>query len=156
LLGALEDKKISRIGSTIPIDLDIRIICATNVDLLQAVKEGRFRQDLYYRLSELVIHIPPLRERKDDIAFFARKFIGDTCLELNRPEYKILESTMKTLLDYPWPGNLRQLKNVIRRSILMTADGMIKPEDVSFLIENSNVPVTELGGLDTNEGPVRS
>lgn len=156
LLSAIEDKKIFRLGSTVPIDLDFRIICATNTDLLQASKEGRFREDLYYRLSELVIHIPPLRERKDDIAFFTRKFIGDTCLELNRPEYKILESAMKTLLDYSWPGNLRQLKNVIRRSVLLTADGMIKPEDVSFLMEQRNEPVREWGGIDTKEGPVLS
>jgi two-component system response regulator AtoC len=156
LLSSLEDKKICRIGSTVPIDLDIRIICATNVDLLQAVKEGRFRQDLYYRLSELVIHLPPLRERKDDIAFFTRKFIGDTCLELNRPECKIHESAMKTLLDYSWPGNLRQLKNVIRRSVLLTADGVIKPDDVSFLMGQRNEHVRERSFPDADEAPVLS
>ncbi len=156
LLSALEDKKIFRIGSTVPIDLDFRIICATNTDLLQAAKEGSFRQDLYYRLNELMVQIPPLRERKDDIVFFAEKFVGDTCLELNRPECKILESAMKTLLDYSWPGNLRQLKNVIRRSVLLAADGMIKPEDVSFSMEHENEPAREWGGIDTKEGPVLS
>ncbi|MGD0283343.1 MAG: sigma-54 dependent transcriptional regulator [Dissulfurispiraceae bacterium] len=156
LLSALEDKKIFRIGSTVPIDLDFRIICATNTDLLEAATEGRFRQDLYYRLSELVIHLPPLRERKDDIVFFVEKFAGDTCLELNRPECEIHESAMKTLLDYSWPGNLRQLKNVIRRSVLLTADAVIKPEDISFLMEHINDPVRQHGFFDTNEGPVLS
>lgn len=152
LLSALEDKKIFRIGVTSPVDLDIRFICATNVDLLDAVKEGKFRQDLYYRLSEFVIHLPPLRERKDDISFFAGKFIADACVELNRPEYEISESAMKALLDYSWPGNLRQLKNVIRRAVLLSANGVIRPEDVGFLMGQKDEQAIEPGypGLETS------
>jgi DNA-binding NtrC family response regulator len=134
LLSCLEEKKIFRIGDTVPINLDIRILGATNMDISGAIKNGRFREDLFYRLGEFVVQLPPLRERKDDIVFFAEKFIAETCSELNKPACELHEEALRELLSYPWPGNLRQLKNVIRRAVLLSPGSIIEADNIPFLI----------------------
>lgn len=122
LLSVIEDRRIFRLGSTTPIPLDVRFICATNADLLNLVAEGRFREDLYFRLSEMTLTLPPLRERPEDIAFFARKFYEDICAEIDVPFRELPAATIDLLTRHPWPGNLRQLRNVLRRAALVARD----------------------------------
>lgn len=156
LLSVIEDKMISPIGTTVPVSLNIRIICATNLDLFQATNEGRFRKDLYHRISELVVYLPPLRERKDDIAFFAGKFITEACSELDRPECELHEETIKILQNYPWPGNLRQLKNVIRRSVLLSSDRVIRPNEIVFLLGGKEMDIQTMESVCTEDEPILS
>lgn len=118
LLRVLQEKEIMRVGSTIPISIDVRIIAATNLDLNQAVKDGKFREDLFYRINILPIYIPPLRERKEDIPLLINEFIVKINDEYGRNIGSISDEAVKLLMDYNWPGNVRELENVIGRSII--------------------------------------
>jgi DNA-binding NtrC family response regulator len=136
LLRAVEEKKIYALGSTKPVAIDVRIIAAANRDLKTLVKERRFREDLYYRLSEFTIDLPPLRDRIEDIPFFAAKFLLKATIELNKAASGIDTETLDLLTRYPWPGNIRELKNVIRRAALMSENGTIRKNHLEFLIED--------------------
>jgi PAS domain S-box-containing protein len=118
LLRVLQEKEIMRVGGTRTISIDVRIIVATNSDLNLAVKEGRFREDLYYRINILPITIPPLRERKEDIPLLIKEIIVKINGEYGRNIVSISDDALKELLDYDWPGNIRELQNVIGRSII--------------------------------------
>lgn len=118
LLRVLQEKEIMRVGSTHPISIDVRIIVATNADLNKAVKEGKFREDLFYRINILPIFIPPLRERKEDIPLLIKKFIVKINDEYGRNIGSISDEAVKLLMEYNWPGNVRELENVIGRSII--------------------------------------
>ncbi len=145
LLRAVEEKKMYALGSTVPMDVNIRIICATNTDLKRAVLEKRFREDLYYRLCEFTITLPPLRERPDDILFLANKFIDEACAELNKAGCKLSWEAASVLKSYRWPGNVRELKNTIRRTVLLCSGDVIRPEDIQFLIvdkDESHLPAS--------------
>src|SRR2546422_4537803 len=131
LLRALQDGQVRPLGSTQPVRVPARIIAAANVSLEREVRAGRFRQDLYYRLNEFAITLPPLRER-DDILHLANEFLPEASMELGRPCRKISEAAAQVLLRYPWPGNVRELRNVIRRAILLASD-VIEPEHLSVL-----------------------
>src|SRR6186713_2387159 len=120
LLRVLQEKEIDRVGGKGSIKVDIRIIAATNVDLEKEVLEGRFRMDLYYRLNVFPIRMPPLRDRKTDIPVLAAHFLDRFCRQNNLPEKKIAEKAMKTLLSYPWPGNIRELQHLLERTLLLT------------------------------------
>ena len=134
---------MQRLGSKQPVRVDVRIIAASNVPLAREVLAGRFRQDVYYRLNEFVITLPPLRER-DDILHLADEFLAEASMELGRPCREISETAAEGLLRYPWPGNVRELRNVIRRAILLAAD-VIEPEHLSFLPVDAS-PATGVGG----------
>lgn len=134
LLRAVEEKRIYPLGSTKPLEIDVRIIAATNSDIKQAVKEKRIREDLFFRLGEFVIALPPLRERVDDIPFFAQRFFIEACAELNKRMLSIDDSVISLLKQYPWPGNVRELKNIIRKAVLLSEGDMIMPEHIKFLI----------------------
>ncbi len=138
LLSVIEDKKIYHIGSTKPLPIDLRIISATNSDLLKDVKERRFREDLFFRLGEFIINLPPIRERYEDIVFFSRKFLIDACTELKKQTNEIDAAAMDILIRYTWPGNLRELKNVMRKAVLFADKNIVKPEDIQFILENRN------------------
>lgn len=138
LLSVIEDKRIYHIGSTEPIPVDVRIISATNRDLSDASANSTFRQDLLFRLGEFVIHLPPLRERPEDIVFFGRKFLIETCTELSKQVGELAPDAVPVLTDYPWPGNLRQLKNVIRRAVLLSHDGRINAENLRVILSMEN------------------
>src|SRR5690606_17756771 len=118
-LRVLEDGIITRLGGYSDIKLDIRIISATNKNLKELVLEGKFREDLYYRLSSVIVEIPSLKERKNDIELFVNYFLKNFCMQygVNIPE--IPENIMKILVSYRWDGNIRELKNVIERIVIM-------------------------------------
>jgi len=118
ILRVLQEKKFERIGGTRPIEVDVRIISATNKNLEDEVKKGRFRKDLYYRISVYPICIPPLRERREDIPALAVHFLNKFNKKLNKKIRKISHEALKYLMDYDWPGNVRELENVLERSML--------------------------------------
>jgi len=126
LLRALQERQVQPLGGKWPVRVDVRIIAASNVPLEREVRAGRFRQDVYYRLNEFGITLPPLRER-DDIIYLANEFLSGAGMELGRPCRKISEAAVQVLLRYRWPGNVRELRNVIRRAILLASD-VIEPE----------------------------
>lgn len=130
LLRVLETGEFLKVGSSQVQKTDIRVVAATNVDLLEAVKEGKFREDLYYRLSTVVIEVPPLRERGDDILLLARKFASDFSERYMTPPISISEDTRRALLIYPWPGNVRQLKNIIDQLALFNAGEEVSRHDL--------------------------
>ena len=131
LLRAVEQKTVSPLGSKDSKNVNVRIITATNEDLSKAVDNGNFRGDLYYRLSEYVITVPPLRNRPEAIPYLAKKFINEGNQELNTEIKDISKDGIKKLMDFSWPGNIRQLKNVIRRSMLK-AEHIIKKRDIDI------------------------
>src|SRR6266850_2216788 len=136
LLRALQERQVQPLGSKQTVRVDARIIAASNVGLEREVRAGRFRQDVYYRLNEFMISLPPLRER-DDILHLATEFLAEASMELGRPCRAISEEAAQILLHYPWPGNVRELRNVIRRATLLAAD-MIEPQQLSFLNGNGD------------------
>jgi DNA-binding NtrC family response regulator len=134
LLRVLQDNKISRVGSNKQIELDIRVIAATNKNLKERAKEGKFREDLMYRLQGFLIHLAPLRERGNDIILLT-KFFLDEFSNANKMKPKILSSSsIESLLKHDWPGNVRELKSVIERAILMSEGEKIEPEDLVFTV----------------------
>jgi DNA-binding NtrC family response regulator len=133
LLMAVEEKNIYPLGSTDPVKTDVRIIGATNTDIRKSVKEQKkFREDLFYRLSEYMIFLPPLRERPEDIPFLAEKFIRETAEDFNKQINSISDKALELLRNYSWPGNIRELKNVIRRAVLFSDKEIIKPAHIEF------------------------
>ncbi|HBG46630.1 MAG TPA: sigma-54-dependent Fis family transcriptional regulator [Deltaproteobacteria bacterium] len=133
LLGAVEAKQICRVGSSRPIPVDVRIITASNKDLRGLVKEKRFREDLFFRLNEYTVTLPPLRERSEDISFLAGKFLSEACEELKRPDIAVTGPALAALLSHAWPGNIRELKNVMRRAALVAAGGELSPAHLDLL-----------------------
>ncbi len=134
LLSVIEKKKIYPLGGTSPIDVDLRIVAATNQNIRESLKKKEFREDLFYRLGEFIITLPPLRERLGDIPFFARKFVFEVSLELNKQIRDITDNAIDLLKQYPWPGNLRELKNVMRRATLLTNSSTINKEFIEILL----------------------
>jgi DNA-binding NtrC family response regulator len=132
LLRALQQKEVQRLGGEDVIEVDVRIIAATNRDLSRAIRESRFREDLYYRLNVIAVKVPPLRERKEDIPLLADAFARKYCLEMNKEETGIGPSALKLLMNYDWPGNVRELENIIERALVIGKDNEILPDDLPF------------------------
>ncbi len=132
LLRVLQQKEFSRLGGEESIEVDVRILAATNRDLEKAIIENRFRKDLFYRLNVISIHVPPLRERKEDIPLLAKASVRKCCLELNKDEVNIAPSAMKLLVDYDWPGNVRELENIIERALVIGGGKEIATTDLPF------------------------
>ena len=128
LLRVLQERKVKPVGGNKEINVDVRIISATNEDLKEAVAEGRFREDLYHRLNEFSIHIPPLRERKDDLFLFTEYFLAQANNSLGKQVSGLSKEVEIAFKKYHWPGNLRELKNVIKRSVLLTEGSSIPLE----------------------------
>lgn len=128
LLRVLENGEFIKVGSSEVQKTNIRVVAATNVDMLKAVNEGKFREDLYYRLSTVTINVPPLRDRGNDILLLARKFATDFAEKYRTPEIEFSDEAQRLLLRYSWPGNVRQLKNVIEQVALFHAGSVIVPE----------------------------
>lgn len=132
LLRVLQEKEIKPLGDTKTIRVDVRVIASTNQNLEQKMKDGVFREDLFYRLNVVPIHLPPLRERREDIPLLVEFFIEKYCRELKRPRKRITPELMEAFLEYEWKGNIRELENTIIRGILFTVDDEIRPEHVGF------------------------
>jgi DNA-binding NtrC family response regulator len=130
LLRVLEQREFLRLGGTVPIKVNVRVIAATNRPLRQHVDEGSFRADLFYRLNVLNIQLPPLRDRPEDIPHLVRKFITDYSAEHDRPFHGISADAMKLLVEYPWPGNVRELRNLVESMVVLSPGREIRPDDL--------------------------
>jgi DNA-binding NtrC family response regulator len=128
ILRVLQDKRFMHLGGVQEIQVDVRIIAATNVDLRQLVKEGKFREDLFYRLNVITIDLPPLRSRKEDIPLLVEFFLQKYAEENERSVYNILPDALRWLMDYSWPGNVRELENVMERSVVLSSGQSIGVE----------------------------
>lgn len=129
LLSVLETRKVTRIGSNKPVDIDIRLICATNVPLQDLVKQQQFRQDLLYRINTIEIHLPPLRERMEDIPLLTDHFLSEYARKYDSEVQTISEPALKKLNNYRWPGNIRELEHAVERAVIMTDHTVLQPED---------------------------
>lgn len=157
LLRFLESGEIHPVGEPLPAKVDVRVIAATNVDLDAAVSSGRFREDLFYRLNIVRLHLPPLRERRVEIPVFAQHYLKKYAGELGKGDFRLAEETVEYLLLYRWPGNVRQLANEMRRmAALAEADAVLMPEHLSpdIVASRRTVPASERT-LDPNELVVR-
>ncbi len=130
LLRVLQTQRFERVGGERTVDVDVRIVAATNKNLLEEVKAGRFREDLYYRLDVIPVRLPPLRERGNDVALLARHFLGRFSEEQGKPITEISPKAMRLLLDYHWPGNVRELENVVEQATVLAKSSVISPEEL--------------------------
>jgi transcriptional regulator with PAS, ATPase and Fis domain len=153
-LRVLQQREFMRLGGTRPIKADVRVVAATNCDLYQAVASGRFRADLYYRLNVFDIRIPPLRERREDIALLAASFLRQFgALNRGRPA-RLTPDALEALLEHDWPGNVRELRNVLERATITCEDGIIGARDLSLFraftpaTDSTDLDVIERGAID--------
>ncbi len=142
LLRVLQEQEVERVGSSNKVKLNVRVISATNANLEEQVARGKFREDLYYRLNVIPLHLPPLRERREDILLLAKHFLQETCKDMNRQLMTLSTGALQALEAYDWPGNVRQMENVIERTVALT-DG--------DLIERRDLPPDLGGGEDEQE-----
>lgn len=154
LLRTVQERKVKRIGSTKEIDLDVRILVATNENLMDAIQKGRFREDLFHRFNEFNIIIPPLRDRGKDIMIFAEHFLKEANAELNRNVNEFTMEVIECLRTYNWPGNVRELKNVIRRATLLSEGNEIQlkalPLEISTFAKASAIEITFGANVSSN------
>ncbi len=132
LLRFLQERVIERIGGRREIEVDVRVVCATHQNLLEQIKEGKFREDLYYRINEAAIVVPPLREREGDAVLLARAFLQHFIQELNLPARELSKAALEAVENYEWPGNVRELENRIKRALVMADEMQITPEDLEL------------------------
>ncbi len=151
LLRVLETKQFTRVGGNEIVKVDFRLISATNENLEKLVEEGKFREDLYYRLNVFVIYVPPLRERKNDIPILANYFVQKFAKQMNKPPLKISDEAMEILLNHNWPGNVRELENAIERAMVVGKPPEIIPADLPFHLEmNSDENSDSLEEVEKN------
>jgi DNA-binding NtrC family response regulator len=143
LLTAIENRQISRVGSNHLIPIDIRLICATNKNIESIVKEGLFREDLLYRINTIQIELPPLRESGNDIIVLSEFFLRKYTRKYNKPELRINQHAIDKLMEYSWPGNIRELQNTIEKAVILSESSVIKPEDLYLR------PAPEIKNLDS-------
>jgi two-component system response regulator HydG len=153
LLRVLEDKKLQRVGGNQFIETQFRLICATHRDLKQLIKEGRFREDFYYRINVFSLEIPPLRDRIEDIPVLADYFIGCFAAETGKPVEGLTQTAMQILCAYQWPGNVRELRNVIERVVVIARGRMVGAEELRFLQDRGDE--CKLGTLTLKEMEIR-
>jgi two-component system, NtrC family, response regulator HydG len=149
----LQERRFYRVGGSDEVAVDARVIAATNKDLAEEVREGRFRDDLFYRLNVIEITIPPIRERREDIPLLAEHFVQHIASQLGKDVSAISSEALRLLMDYDWPGNVRELENVIERAIVTSRNGTLVESDFSWLAvrnksgqnwEVPDVPLSEL------------
>ncbi|MGI8826075.1 MAG: sigma-54-dependent transcriptional regulator [Chloroflexota bacterium] len=132
-LRVLQEREFERVGSSVPIKVDTRIVAATNRDLAEEVAEGRFREDLYYRLNVIALELPPLRDRMDDVPLLAEHFLQKYRSDAPDNNPRISEEALDTLMDYSWPGNVRELENTVHRAIIQARGSVIMPSQIAFI-----------------------
>src|SRR6266705_2884602 len=133
LLRVIQEREFMRLGGTEQIKVDVRIVAASNVDLLTLVREGRFREDLYHRLNVIHLHLSPLRDRREDVPLLLARFLERFCQENSKPPRHFSQSAMKLMMDYDWPGNVRELENVVERAVVLSTQERV---DVDLLPES--------------------
>lgn len=136
VLRVIEEGQFERIGGTETIEVDVRIIAATNRDLAKMMKGGRFREDLYYRLNVVPLHIPPLRQRKEDIPVLVEHFVRLYCLIYNLRQKQIDQTLINRMVEYPWPGNVRELRNTVERMVITSASDRLTADDFPISLES--------------------
>jgi DNA-binding NtrC family response regulator len=156
LLRVLEERQVMRVGGSDLIDVDFRLIAATNRDLEREVSEGRFREDLYYRLKVVTLRIPPLRERVSDIQPLADHFLGVFCQEHGKVPKRLAEQTLEMLHRYPWPGNVRQLRNVMESVVVFHQGEEVQPADLPVEVRDSVTVSTSGGPVQAAAGETRT
>jgi len=144
LLSVLQNRFVVRVGSNKQIPVDIRLICATNCDLIEMVNDGRFREDLLYRINTILIEVPPLRDRVDDIPILANYFLKVNAEKYDKIGIKLPTHTMEKLSDYEWPGNVRELQHAIEKAVIMSDSLIIKPSDFIFRTSSGNMLKKEM------------
>src|SRR5579884_1410479 len=149
LLRVLQEREFDRVGGGSPIKVDIRILAATNRDLLQAVREKTFREDLYYRLSVFPIPLPPLRERKEDIPLLVHFLVHKFAARIGKHIDAVTEQTMRRLIDYPWPGNIRELENILERAVILA-------RGASLVIAPDFLPLSDAAPADRQQLTLQS
>jgi DNA-binding NtrC family response regulator len=137
----LEEGLVLRVGATTPRAIDVRFVAATNRDLETEADAGRFRRDLYFRLAGVVLAIPPLRTRGDEIEALARRFAAETAGRLSRPTPRFDDAAIAVLREHPWPGNVRELRNAVERAVLLAEGGVIGAGQLPFRAPASSAPV---------------
>ncbi len=142
LLRVIQERKFKRVGGNKEIDVDVRVLVASNENLQEAYRRGKFREDLYHRFNEFSISLPPLRNRKNDIPLFADFFLSKTMAELNKKIDGFDNEVLDMFIKYSWPGNLREFRNVIRRCTLLTSSGRITAASLPHEISNSSLNQT--------------
>ncbi|EOF4703238.1 aliphatic sulfonate ABC transporter substrate-binding protein [Klebsiella oxytoca] len=148
LLRVLQEREITRVGSRKAMKVDVRVIAATHVDLMQAIRERRFREDLYYRLNIAIVPLPPLRQRRQDIPVLADHFLSLYAHRLGRPVCRLAPETLARLMDYPWPGNIRELENTLHNAVLLSKEEVISPAQLRLTTLSSALPAASDNELD--------
>lgn len=136
LLRLLQEQEVRPVGSAQPVKVNVRILAATNRDLEQAIKDGTFRDDLYYRLKVVTIRVPPLRERKSDILPLARHFVAKYAMQ----PVSVSDTVIERFLDYPWPGNVRELENTVRRMVALQSKSVLREKDLPTAFQRRGLP----------------
>ncbi len=152
VLRALQENKITRVGGEKEIDVNVRVIAATNKDLLKEIEEGNFRMDLYHRLSVILIHVPSLADRKDDIPTLANAFCEEICAEYSMPVKAFTPDAMKALQSLPWTGNIRELRNMIERLIILCDKKITEDDVLKFANPGGPAPVVNNGTANNGNG----
>ncbi len=138
LLSVLQNRKVVRLGTNKEIPIDVRLICATNMPLYQMVNESKFRQDLLYRINTVEIHVPPLRERIEDIPSLSDHFLNIYCKKYKITQKRISPSTLKRLEKHTWPGNIRELQHAVERAVIMSDNNVLQPDDFFLSTQDPN------------------
>lgn len=147
LLRALQEKEFERVGGAETMKANVRIIAATHIDLEKAVNERRFREDLYYRLNVVMVHLPALRERKEDIPALTEHFLEKTAIELGATRKSLTPKALQRLRDYDWPGNVRELENCIKRAVVLSSSNALLPEDVEVQMKGEKESSRVMEGM---------
>jgi two-component system NtrC family response regulator len=151
LLRVLQERTFERVGGTQPITVDVRIVAATNRDLAEAVAEGSFREDLYYRLNVVRIHLPPLRERTEDLPPLVAHFVAKYAAEVGRPKPLVSSKAMRRIYEHAWPGNVRELENALERAVILCGEEIL-PSDLPLEVRPSGEGETALPtGMTINQ-----
>ncbi len=149
LLSCIQNKSVVRVGSNKPINVDIRLVCATNCNLEKMVSDGLFREDLLYRINTIHIEVPPLRDRDDDIVVLADFFLKKFAQKYDKPGLKINNLAQEKLMEYSWPGNIRELQHTMERAVILSDGNVLKPSD--FLLSTKSNPLLDHQPLTLNE-----
>lgn len=151
LLAVLQNREVIPLGSSRAVSIDIRLICATNMPIDDMIAQKEFRQDLLYRINTVEIHLPPLRERGEDIPLLARHFLKSYAKKYKRPEKKLSTTALTRLQQYHWPGNVRELQHALERTVIMSDNALIQPDDFFFLNQKTSTDGDQINTLNLDE-----